>query len=91
MNNNKVAGIINPKMEKKAEEYDNNWMLANEINNLCHGFIAEHNGIYAEDVYVALERVKWHWMQTHVEIRIEARLKKAGIELPEFEDQEETK
>jgi hypothetical protein len=86
MKDNKIAGIINPKAEKQAEEYNDNWKLVNTIDCLCHSFINEHDGIYAEDVYVALERVKWHWLQTHVEGRIEERLKKAGIELPEFDD-----
>lgn len=86
MEDNKIAGIINPKMKRKAEEFEDNWSLVNMIDDLCDNFINEHDGIFAEDVYVALERVKWHWLQIHVETRIEKRLKKAGIELPEFED-----
>jgi len=85
MKNNKIAGIINPEMEKKAEDFEANWDLVNMIDNLCCDFIDEHDGIYAEDVYVALERVKWHFLQTHVETRIERRLEKAGIKLPELE------
>ena len=84
MKDNKIAGTINPKMERKAEAFEDNWELVDTIDGLCQDFIDEHDSIYAEDVYVALERVKWHWMQEHIEARIESRLKKAGIELPEF-------
>ena len=84
MKDNKIAGTINPKMERKAEEFEDNWELVIIIDDLCQAFVSEHDNICAEDVYVALERVKWHWLQQHVEFRIEHRLQKAGIELPEF-------
>ncbi len=86
MEGKKIAGIINPKMEKKAKEFENNWELVNTIDDLCHDFLDEHEGIFAEDIYVALERVKWHWMGRHTEARIEHRLEKAGIKLPEYEE-----
>lgn len=86
MKNKKIAGIINPKMVRKAEEFEANWELVNAIDDLCHSFIDGDNGIYAEDVYVALERVKWYWLERHVEYRVEHRLEKVGINLPEYED-----
>lgn len=86
MKNKKIAGIINPKMKKKAEEFDDNWELVNLIDYLCSDFVDEHDDIYCEDVCVALERVKFHWLIRHTESRIQHRLEKAGIKLPEYDD-----
>lgn len=73
-------------MEKKAKQFEDNWDLVNSIDALCRDFADEHDGIYCEDVCVALERVKIHWLQDHTEARLEHRLEKAGIKLPEYED-----
>ena len=73
-------------MKKKAEEFDDNWDLVNMIDYIGREFVNDHDNIYAEDVCVALERVKIHWIEEHAEARIEHRLEKAGIKLPEYED-----
>lgn len=86
MEDKKIAGIINPKMERKAKEFEDNWELVNMVDYICREFASEHEKIYTEDVCVALERVKLHWIGEHAEARIEHRLEKAGIKLPEYED-----
>ena len=73
-------------MEKKAQQFEDNWDLVNSINALCHEFACEHDKIYCEDVCAALERVKFHWVEEHIVARLEYRLEKAGIKLPEYED-----
>lgn len=57
------------------------WKLVNAIDELCMEAL---ENLYAEDIFEALERVKFHILSDHIEARIEKRLEKSGIELKEF-------
>ncbi len=81
----KAGKPMDPETERNARHYKANWDLVNAIDELCHEFYANNDGIYSEDVYSALDRVRWHWLAEHAEGRIAMRLKKAGIELPEYD------
>ena len=81
----RIGRNIRPETERNARDFQANWDLVNAVDELCHEFHIEHDGIYEEDVYVALERVKWHWLVEHTESRIQKRLKKLNIELPEYD------
>jgi len=68
--------------ERSHEEHQE---LVRKIDELCEeAFKSPH--LSAEDIYLALERVKWIWLSSHVEARLEERLEKFGIELKELEE-----
>lgn len=52
----------------KLENYEHYWELINAIAELCDNAM-ENGYLYVEDVISALDRVKFHWIVDHIEIR----------------------
>ena len=60
--------------EEGYKNYESYWRLVNSIADLCEEAIEEN--LYAEDVVSALDRVKFHWIVDHIEIRYDLKVKK---------------
>ena len=73
----------------KSEQFDNNWEMTNHLTFICDEYLSDDNGIFTEDVFTALERVKFHLLSDHVEARIARRIRKTfGVELKPWSDEE---
>jgi len=75
-------------IEREQRNYESYWSLVSAIQELCHNAL-DSDYLFTEDIYSALDRVKYYFITDYTEFRMEARLADAGILMREYEELKE--